>query len=175
MRRLLLIALCVTGVWLPVSAQAAAPLPEPPLTQGAVTPADAVRAGLAQDGAEMLVQGEAIGEALMAPGGKRWVNILGGGTAIGVVVEAEDARAIERFGEYGQRGSTLLVRGVVNSACDEHGGDLDMHATSVRVLDGGHATPHVVDPRRFVLAGSAAVSALILLLQYRRLRRRSYL
>lgn len=175
MRWLALIMSCAVGLWSPVSAFALAPLPQVPLTQGALTPAQVVEIGLARDGVDVLVQGEALGEALVAPGGKRWVNILGDGTAVGVVLEAVDVEAIERFGEYRQRGSTLLVEGVVNSACDEHGGDLDVHATSVRIIDEGYSSPHAVHPLKLVFATLSAGLAMLLWWRYRRMRRLTYL
>jgi len=175
MTRLLSLALVVCILAIPSPARAATLLPPVPLTPGAMTPADAVELGLAQDGVEIVLQGEAIGEALAAPGGKRWVNLLGDAVAIGVVVDAKGAAEVTRFGEYRQRGATLLVRGRLNSACDDHGGDLDVHATSVRIIDAGHTSPHVVHPNKLLFAAAAAVAAMGLVAHYRRLRRRTFL
>ncbi len=141
-----------------------------------LTPAAAVELAIssAADGMPVMIQGEAIGEALMAPGNMRWVNILGGGTAIGVVVDARTAESIPSFGEYRQRGATVLVSGTLQSACDEHGGDLDVHATSFRIIDDGEAREHVIDPAKPVLAVGAIAVALALAWLYRRRRRRSF-
>ncbi|MDZ4169272.1 MAG: hypothetical protein U1E26_06415 [Coriobacteriia bacterium] len=166
-------ALAITCI--PAQAMAIKGVEPVAMTPGALTPAEAVELGLAQDGVRVVVQGEAIGEALSAPRGKRWLNLLGGGVAIGVVVEAEDAAAIERFGEYRQRGATVLVGGTLNSACDEHGGDLDIHASKIEILDQGESVPHALHPLKGALAAAVGIVALVLLAQYRRLKRRTYL
>ena len=70
--------LCVSlilAAWAPVSVLAA----EEPLTPGDVVE----RAGVF-DGASVDMQGEAIGESLRAGTDHRWVNVLGGGAAVGV-------------------------------------------------------------------------------------------
>ena len=146
---------------------------------GVLTPPEAVAAALEfadeEDGAEVTVQGEAIGEALVAPDGKRWVNLLGDGTALGVVMSAREADTIPAFGEYRQRGATVRVTGTLQRGCDEHGGDLDLHATSVVVLAGGEEIPHAVHPAKFWLALAALAGALLLWFRYLQLRRRSFL
>lgn len=155
--------------------------PAPVLAQetGVLTPPAAVAAAIEftdeEDGAEVTVQGEAIGEALVAPDGNRWVNLLGDGTALGVVMRARDADTIPTFGEYRQQGATVRVTGTLQRGCDEHGGDLDLHATSVVVLDGGEEIPRAVHPAKLWLALAALVGAFLLWFRYLQLRRRSFL
>lgn len=155
--------------------------PAPVLAQepAALTPPEAVARALGftdeEDGAEVTVEGEAIGEALVAPDGDRWVNLLGEGTALGVVMPARDAAAIPAFGEYRQRGATVRVTGTLQRGCDDHGGDLDLHATSVAVLDSGEELPHAVHPAKLWLALAALGVGLLLWARYLQLRRRSYL
>lgn len=167
MRRLVVIALCAALVLSVATRAVAAPAP--------LTPAEAVALALESDGAPATVHGEALGEALAAPGGKRWVNIGREGTAIGVVMTAEQAAEVPRFGLYRQRGATLEVSGVLNSACDEHGGDLDLHADTVSVLDEGGAIVDPLHPGKLWLAGASATIALALWARYRQLRRRRHL
>lgn len=145
-----------------------------------LTPAEAVTQALdsadaAGEGLTVTVQGEAVGEALSAPGGRRWVNLYGDGTALGVVVSAREAESIPAFGEYRQRGATVRVTGTMRHGCDEHGGDLDLHATSVTVLDGGEELPHAIHPSKLWLALAALAVALLLWTRYAQLRRRLYL
>jgi hypothetical protein len=139
-----------------------------------ITPAQAVATAIEDDGSEVVVEGEAIGEALRAPGGMRWVNVLGDGTALGVVMTAEDAAAIPAFGAYRQRGAALRIEGRLNSACDEHGGDLDLHAERVTVLDDGAEIPHRIHPAKLLLAGASLLATMLLIALYRLHRSRSF-
>lgn len=167
MRRLIVTALCAALV-LSVGTRAAG-------SPAVLTPAEAVALALESDGAPATVRGEALGEALTAPGGKRWVNIGREGTALGVVMTAEQAASVPQFGLYRQRGATLEVSGVLNSACDEHGGDLDLHADTVSVLDEGGAIADPLHPGKLWLAGASAAVSLALWARYRQLRRRRHL
>lgn len=167
MRGLAVIAACAALVLSVAASAAAAP--------AALTPAEAVALALKSDGAHAIVRGEALGESLAAPGGKRWVNIGREGTAIGVVMTAEQAAKVPRFGRYRQRGATLEVSGVLNSACDEHGGDLDVHAESVSVLDEGGPIVAPIHPGKLWLAVFSAMASLVLWARYGQLRRRRHL
>lgn len=176
MRHLRLVMLAMLAL---VLLHGAAPVSIPAQESAVMTPTEAVSTALEftdeEDGAEVTVEGEAIGEALVAPGGHRWVNLLGDGTAIGVVMTARDAETITAFGEYRQRGAMVRVTGTLQRGCDEHGGDLDLHAASVAVLDGGEELPHAVHPAKMWLAFAALGVALLLWARYLQLRRRLYL
>lgn len=164
----LAVALCVLAA--PASAQASEVLTPVEAVECALGSADA-----AEEGVSVTVQGEAVGEALSAPGARRWVNLYGDGTALGVVVSERDAESIPAFGEYRRRGATVRATGTLRLGCDEHGGDLDLHASSVVVLDTGEELPHAVHPAKLWLALAALALALLLWVRYRQLRRRSYL
>jgi hypothetical protein len=43
-------------------------------------------------------------------------------------------------GDYRHKGDMVEVMGVFNRACREHGGDLDIHAESIRVIALGYET-----------------------------------
>lgn len=121
------------------------------------------------DGSTVLFEAEAIGEALRAPGGMRWVNLGADGTAIGVVMTAEAADAIGVFGDYGHTGDVLRVEGTFQRACDEHGGDRDVHAQRVDILVPGSSRDHPIGWWKLGIAfGTAALGAV----QIVRLRRR---
>lgn len=124
------------------------------------------------DGQQVIFEGEAIGEALRADRDSVWVNVLGDGTAIGVWMPREMARPIEHWGGYRQTGDTLRVTGVVNLACDSHGGDLDVHATALEVVERGVARSDTVRVRDALIgaAGFAAAAAAFLVARRRSLR-----
>jgi hypothetical protein len=102
-----------------------------------LSPAEVVNRGREFTGQEIVVRGEAIGEALRADGDHHWVNILGGGVALGLFVPDELAAQAERFGKYGVVGDTITVRGTVNVACAQHHGEFDVHVTELVLREAG--------------------------------------
>lgn len=110
------------------------------------------------DGDTIDFAGEVIGES-MKRGDMAWLHInddpyylknveegaqLGGfNTGMPVWLPAELAAQIMHFGDYKHEGDVVEVRGTFNAACAEHGGDMDIHATTLEVLEAGHV---VVDP-----------------------------
>ena len=143
---------------------------EPPLEFDV---SDLVSAHHSLDGREVIFVGEAIGEALGAHSDWKWVNILGTTDAIGVVVPAEWVARIDRFGDYQEFGSRVRIEGILNIACVDHGGDLDVHATALEVIEPGSDRPDEASPVRFALAGSLVALGLGLFVLYGRFMRRT--
>lgn len=130
------------------------------------------------DGEEVTFSGEVIGEA-MSRGAWTWLHVnddayyrrnveegaeLGGyNTGMPVWVASDDAAGITYFGDYEHEGDIIVVEGVFNAACAEHGGDTDIHANSLAVRETGHT---VVDPVHAEKVQWAAVLALIALALY---------
>ncbi|MCL4078387.1 hypothetical protein MX659_02035 [Coriobacteriia bacterium Es71-Z0120] len=125
------------------------------------------------DGHEVTFEGEAIGEALRADDATVWVNVLDGGKAIGVWMPEEMASQIVRYGAYSQTGDTVRITGTVNLACDQHGGDLDVHAASLEVVADGKPRSERVRPlEALVGAAGFAIAGMAALLARSRERRR---
>ena len=110
------------------------------------------------DGKQVTIQGEAIGD-VMARGTNAWItvnddryskkSIEEGGelvgmsnAGIGVWLPASQARLVKICGGYKSKGTIVNVTGVFNRACHEHGGDTDIHATSLEVVQGGYSFKH---------------------------------
>lgn len=129
------------------------------------------------DGNRLTFTGEAIGE-VMVRGEYAWIHLnddayeernieegaeLGGyNSGMAVYVPAELTEAIDTYGDYEHEGSIVQVEGTYNAACAEHGGDMDIHATSLKVLRPGHTVVDVVRPWKvwLALALMAAAGAL---------------
>lgn len=121
----------------------------------------------AWDGRAVTFTGEAIGEC-MVRGPMAWLHLnddaymeknieegarLGGfNSGHAIWLSAELARRVTVFGDFKHSGDIARVTGVFNSACREHGGDMDIHATSLEVLHPGRAVDHVTNTRRALLA-----------------------
>ena len=88
------------------------------------------------DGKIVTYSGEVIGD-VMVRGDFAWVNISDGDNALGVWMSAALAKEIKFTGNYKSRGDNLEIAGVFHRACLEHGGDLDIHAQSLRKLGNG--------------------------------------
>ncbi len=88
------------------------------------------------DGKTIIYSGEVIGD-VMFRGNFAWVNINDGDNALGIWMNASFAREISYEGSYKTRGDSLEITGIFHRSCLEHGGDLDIHAQSLRKLASG--------------------------------------
>lgn len=109
------------------------------------------------------VSGEVIGD-VMIRGEWGWVNIADKTGAIGVWARTEDLKKIAFTGDYKNRGDMIQVKGVFSRACDQHGGDTDIHADELLVINKGEETPRPVDLRKIIWLLSLILLALTSLL-----------
>ncbi|MGH4137623.1 hypothetical protein [Clostridium sp.] len=117
------------------------------------------------DNSKIKLKGEAIGEP-MNRGKYSWVNISDGSTAMGIWLESEQVKSIKNFGKYGYRGDTVEVVGTFNSACIEHGGDMDVHAISVKTIDVGGKVLIPISNNKKNIAMILTIITLALILSY---------
>jgi hypothetical protein len=138
------------------------------LTELVAFPAD-------RSGETVVVEGEAIGQAIGKKDGHAFVNVLDGPTAVGVFMTEEQTARITGFGGYKTTGSIIRVSGELNVACEQHGGDFDVHASTVEVI--APPAPREQEPLgiRLVLAPLALALGLGQLLIYRHLRTRRHM
>jgi hypothetical protein len=88
------------------------------------------------DGKQVVYEGEVIGD-IMARGDYAWINVNDGVNAIGIWIEKAQAKDILYSGSYKSKGDRVEVVGVFQRACLQHGGDLDIHAQSLRKISPG--------------------------------------
>jgi len=114
--------------------------------------------GLFWNGKTVTFHGEAIGE-VMVRDTYAWIHLnddgymeknveegaalTGYNSGMAIWVPAELTKQIDTYGDYKHEGTIVEITGVFNAACKEHGGDMDIHATTLRILRVGHP---VVDP-----------------------------
>jgi len=103
------------------------------------------------DGQTVIITGEAIGEVLER-GNHAWVNINDGTNAMGVWLKLDDAKKIRFFGDYLNVGDKVKVTGIFNKACVEHGGEMDIHAISMEVVEVGYPVNEKVSFRKILIA-----------------------
>lgn len=168
MRRLAKV-LAVTAVLLGIPTPAMATAPPLTLSTNEIVSLPPSEAGL-----DITMEGEAILAALRSDDGHVFVNLLQDDTAVGVWMSREQADRIDGFGRYGRSGTFLRVEGVVNVACAQHGGDLDVHAAQVEVVSPSREAGLVlVPPSRLAIAVGVVAAAGIEWGLYKMLRRRS--
>jgi hypothetical protein len=93
----------------------------------------------------VVYEGEVIVD-IMVRGKFAWINVNDGRAAIGVWVEKDLIRNILHTGNYKTNGSWIRVNGVFKRACPEHGGDLDIHAKTIKVLRSGSIREESIPP-----------------------------
>jgi hypothetical protein len=139
------------------------------------------------DGRAVSFKGEAIGEA-MRRGTMAWIHLnddayglaqeagaglSGFNSGIGVWVDARLASRIALFGDYKHHGDVAEVTGIFHAACPQHGGDLDIHAESLRIMRGGHEVARPIGRSRLLAAGMMVALTALLFLVRAIVRRRS--
>lgn len=96
------------------------------------------------DGKTIVYTGEVIGD-IMARKEFAWINVNDGIKAIGIWAGRDLAKEILYTGSYKSRGDVIEVKGVFHRACLEHGGDLDIHAQTLRKIVSGMAVRDRLD------------------------------
>jgi len=116
------------------------------------------------DGQEVTVQGEAIGER-MDRGDYSWVNINDGTNAMGIWLSKADAEMISHYGDYKDKGDIVKVTGTFNRACAEHGGEADLHNSSIIIVQEGYIVNEQISSVKIIitiiLVAFASLSLLI--------------
>ncbi|MBW7573853.1 hypothetical protein [Caproiciproducens faecalis] len=125
----------------------------------------------AMDGKEVSVQGEAIGE-MLERGEYCWVNLNDGTNAIGIWMKTADARSITRYGDYKNTGDTVKITGVFYRACAQHGGEADIHGTSLQIVKKGVSSVYPVSSGKLLTAVLLTVLAGCLFTVYYRISRK---
>jgi len=90
------------------------------------------------NGAIVSYKGEAV-TAIMRRGAHSWISVNDGPNAIGVWAKNDLAEKIIFIGDYKYKGDAVEIEGIFNRACSEHGGELDIHAGKITVLERGYS------------------------------------
>ena len=102
-----------------------------------VTSTELINNAKEYDKKEVIYSGEVIGD-IMKRDEYAWINVSDGDNAIGIWLPFEETKKIEYTGQYRYRGDIVKITGIFNRACPEHGGDLDIHAKSIEVMERGY-------------------------------------
>jgi hypothetical protein len=114
------------------------------------------------DGQEIVYTGEVIGD-IMNRGEYTWLNVSDGNNAIGIWVKSSAIGDIKVAGRYDAHGDTVRITGIFHRACADHGGDFDIHAEQIELVEKGYAVSHTVEPANVLIGTVLFVAALICL------------
>lgn len=126
---------------------------------------DLVEGAKKLDGQEVTIQGEAIGER-MDRGEFSWVNVNDGTNAIGVWIKRSDAKTIAYYGDYKNKGDIVEITGLFNRACKEHGGEADLHNTSLYIVEVGHQVKESISSAKIITTVIITALGMISLMLY---------
>jgi hypothetical protein len=122
------------------------------------------------DNTTVAYAGEVIGD-VMKRGDHAWINVNDGSNAVGVWITAAMASEIGSSGDFKHRGDRVEVTGVFNRVCVQHGGDVDIHAQTMRIEAPGAPQGCGIDKAKkdwaIKLLGVAAIIWILSLLKTR--------
>lgn len=119
------------------------------------------------DGKLVTYRGEAV-TAVMKRGDHGWVNVNDGDNAIGVWAKRSALDQIKLVGDYKGKGDILEVAGIFNRACQEHGGDLDIHADTIAVIRSGYSVHEVIDGKKIRLALALLLATILVVVVFKK-------
>lgn len=117
----------------------------------------------------VVVTGEVIGEQ-MKRGEYSWININDGTNAMGIWMKNDLAENIKMFGSYKNKGDIIQVKGVFHINCIEHGGDIDIHADDLDIMERGYNISHPIQSTKKIIASALTIISIILIFLYYRVK-----
>ena len=153
-----------------------------------VNSASLVENANAWNGRVITFKGEVIGEA-MVRGKMVWIHLNddaymwknieeeakldGYNSGHAVWISSDLAMGIRFFGDFKHEGDVVKIAGMFHAACPQHGGDMDIHASTLEIVRVGHSVHHVFNTSRAITAAVLLVLALVLY-RFRIIIRRRY-
>jgi hypothetical protein len=120
----------------------------------------------------IIIEAEVILEVLER-GDHAWINVNDGTNAIGVYLPIEMTEEIKVFGDYNHRGDIVSITGVFSRNCDEHGGEIDIHATSLKIVERGFVVTHEIPMWKWIITMFVVSLSSLLLISHRRRKRKA--
>lgn len=119
------------------------------------------------NGQTVRYSGEALGAVLERRDGA-WINVSDGYNAIGIWCSKDMARSVSYLGDYRTSGDIVEVEGVFNRACPRHGGELDIHADSLKISRRGYIKRESLDMGRLNVSAGVFLAAILLIILFRK-------
>ena len=117
------------------------------LEAAVVTSEDLLKNAEKYDAEIVIFKGEVIGD-IMIRNDFAWINVRDEFGAIGVFCPKDLVSEIKYQGSYKFKGDVVSLRGVFNRACSQHGGDTDIHAEKITIIEEGREILHSLQPQK---------------------------
>jgi hypothetical protein len=114
------------------------------------------------DGKTINYKGEVIGD-IMIRGDHAWLHVNDGFIAIGIWVPMTLIKDIRYVGDYHKKGDIVEVSGTFHRSCQEHGGDLDIHASGIIKVTSGAPVIQPISRKKVKIAAYSLMLVLLLL------------
>ncbi len=99
------------------------------------------------DGKTVVYEGEVIGD-VMKRGDYAWVNLNDDKNVLGVWIPRDLTKEILFTGNYKTKGDWIEITGIFQRACNQHGGDLDIHAQTIKKIIPGRPLQEKLNPAK---------------------------
>lgn len=117
------------------------------------------------DNQNVVFVGEVVGD-IMHRGKAVWLSVNDGEGALGIFCPASILPEIKFVGDYKHIGDRVEVTGTFHKACAQHGGDLDIHAQQVKVIESGYAVQRKIELKRiYIILIMLAVTLILIFLR----------
>lgn len=125
----------------------------------------------ALDQQTVIIEAEVILEVLER-GDMAWLNVNDGSNAIGVYLPIEMTEELDSFGDHQNQGDRVRIEAVFFRNCPEHGGEMDLHAKSLSIIEEGFAMERPISTWKFSFAIVGFTLSMFSLWVYRIYRKR---
>lgn len=115
------------------------------------------------DKQQITYTGEVIGD-ILTRGEYAWLSISDGKNTMSCIISTEDTKLINNLGRYGIKGDTVCVQGTFNRACTNHGGDMDIHGESLKIISRGYELKNEYSPKMLCLSAVALLGAVFMII-----------
>ncbi|OGW83864.1 MAG: hypothetical protein A2987_01895 [Omnitrophica bacterium RIFCSPLOWO2_01_FULL_45_10] len=132
-----------------------------------VSSAELIENAEALDGSAVTYKGEVVG-AILNRGENSWLNVNDGSNAVGIWCGSSQLNSIKFIGGYEIRGDIVEAQGIFRRACPMHGGELDIHADNIAVIESGAILKEHIDRERLWLSIGIFTMGLIVTLIFRK-------
>lgn len=128
-----------------------------------VSSAELINNAKQHDGETVNYEGEIIGD-IMTRGNYTWLNVSDGQNAIGIYISAPMTKDITCAGSYKCKGDRVEIAGIFHRSCQDHGGDMDIHASMLRKTAPGKKTMENTEYGKIKVAVALLVTLIALVI-----------